>query len=77
VIDSLVLAKVVYYEIVLEGVKVRRTRPTALDVAALGNDTVLPFLESELRRRHYSGNLMACRELNSGATDRILEPEPD
>ncbi|MEO8272014.1 MAG: DUF3160 domain-containing protein [Aureliella sp.] len=64
VIDSFALSKVVHDEIVFQGEKQMRLRPTGLDVmASLGNDEAIVLLESELDEWKYSANLMACREI--------------
>lgn len=63
VIDSFVLSKMVYDSIIFEGKKVQRHMPSGLDVMyALGNETTLPLLESELADYPYSANLKASRD---------------
>jgi hypothetical protein len=63
-IDSYFLSKVVHDEIIYQGDKKMRLRPTGLDVmATLGNDEATVLLESELDKWKYSANLMACREV--------------
>jgi len=61
-LDSFVLANVVFDQIVYRGEKQQRKLPSGLDVmAALGSDSALPFLKSELEHWHYASNLLAAR----------------
>lgn len=63
IIDSFVLSKVVYDDIIYKGVKQQRTMPSPLDVmAALGNGEALTLLWDELERWNYSGNLKALQD---------------
>jgi hypothetical protein len=62
-VDSFVLSKVVYDSIIFRGEKVKRTMPTALDVAfVLGNESALALLQEELVKFPYASNLKASRE---------------
>jgi hypothetical protein len=64
IIDSYVMANVVYDRIVVEGEKVRRMLPSTLDVLfALGNDASAQLLQPQLDRYRYGGNLAALRYL--------------
>lgn len=64
IVDSYVMANVVYDNIVHDGVKVPRVLPDPLDVLfALGNDQVLPLLADELERFPYQGALHTLRFL--------------
>lgn len=64
IVDSYVMANVVYDTIVHDGVKVPRVLPDPLDVLfALGNDQVLPLLADELERFPYHGALHTLRFL--------------
>ncbi|TNF31416.1 MAG: DUF3160 domain-containing protein [Deltaproteobacteria bacterium] len=64
VVDSYVMANVVYDNVVHDGVKVQRVLPNPLDVLfVLGNDEVLPLLSDELDRYPYQGALNALRFL--------------
>ncbi len=64
VIDSYVLANVVFDRIVFNGDKVWRPMPDPLDAMfALGNDNALPLLEQDLEQYHYSQNLAGLRYL--------------
>lgn len=61
ILDSFVLSKVVYDDILWKGDKVNRRMPTGLDVmAALGNPTAVELLAGgELEAWHYAGNIAA------------------
>ncbi len=62
-IDSYVLSHVVYDSVIFQGEKRRRMMPSGLDVmATFGNPAAVPLLESELRKWHYSANLLAGRK---------------
>ncbi|PKN54677.1 MAG: hypothetical protein CVU56_25295 [Deltaproteobacteria bacterium HGW-Deltaproteobacteria-14] len=64
VVDSYVMANVVYDNVVHDGQKVQRVLPNPLDVLfVLGNDEVLPLLSDELDRYPYQGALHALRFL--------------
>jgi len=64
VVDSYVMANVVYDNIIHDGQKVQRVMPNPLDVLfVLGNDEVLPLLSDELDRYPYQGALNALRFL--------------
>ncbi len=66
-VDSFVLSKVVYDE-----TRLKRMRPTGLDVfAALGNPETITLLESELGEWQYSENLMAAHEFVAGLSDEF------
>jgi hypothetical protein len=63
VIDSFVLAEVVYDSILYQGKKAQRTMPVGLDVhAALGDDLALELLAPELEKWGYAANMKALRE---------------
>jgi hypothetical protein len=63
-VDSHVMGKVVYDQIVHQGTQVFRGLPDPLDVLyVLGNDDVLPLLRSQLEEFHYAPNLLALRYL--------------
>lgn len=63
-LDSFVLANVVYDRIVYKGAKQRRMMPKGLDVmAALGNDAATRLLQDELTRFNYAAQLAAARTL--------------
>ena len=63
IMDSFVLAQVVFDSILFKNVKQRRMMPTGLDaMAALGNDEAILLLEPELMKWNYSTNMMACRD---------------
>ena len=71
IIDSFVLSKVVFDDIVYKGVKQQRMMPSPLDVmAAFGNGEALALLEGELEKWHYSANLKA-------ATDFVSSHRPE
>ena len=58
IIDSYVLANVVYDRIIYKGSTIRRMIPSTLDVLfALGNDPASDFLNHELEKYNYSTNL--------------------
>jgi hypothetical protein len=62
-IDSYVMSHLVFDSVIFNGKKQRRMMPAGLDVAAaLGNDAAVPLLESDLRKWHYSANLLAGRK---------------
>jgi len=64
ILDSFVLSKVVYDDIIFEGRKMKRRMPLGLDaMAALGNDFAVQMLIPELRTWNYSANLMALRDV--------------
>ncbi len=64
VIDSYVMANVVYDRILFEGRKVTRNLPSSLDVLfALGNDASAVLLKDELEKYPYASNLAALRYL--------------
>ncbi len=64
VIDSYVMANVVYDRIVDHGTKVKRMQPSSMDVLfAIGNNAAAQFLEDDLTRYHYAPNLDALRYL--------------
>ncbi len=71
VLDSFVLSKVVYDDILYEGRKQLRMMPTGLDVmAALGNSLAVGLLaETELPKWNYSANLAALRDVVGAWTD--------
>ncbi len=70
VIDSFVMSKVVYDDIVFEGQKMRRRMPTGLDVmAALGNDLALWLSKDELDRWQYGANMTTLRDIIGAYTD--------
>ena len=63
IMDSFVLAQVVFDSIIFQNRKQRRMMPMGLDVmAALGNDEALLLLEPELKKWNYSANMLAARE---------------
>lgn len=63
IIDSFVLSKVVYDDIIYKGVKQQRTMPSPLDVmAAFGNREALNLLRDQLAQWNYSANLQATRQ---------------
>ncbi len=63
IMDSFVLAQVVYDSIIYKNEKQMRMMPTGLDVfAALGNDEAINLLEPELKKWNYSANMMAARD---------------
>jgi len=69
IIDSFVLSKVVFDDIIYKGVKQERYMPSPLDVmAALGNGEALTLLEKELRTWSYSANLKAVRDFVASHT---------
>jgi len=64
VIDSFVMAKVVYDAIEYQGQRPERPMPSGLDVmAALGNDEAVTLLQPELNAWHYGANLLAARRV--------------
>lgn len=64
VIDSYVMANVVFDRIMHQGTKVRRMKPATMDVLfALGNNAAAQFLTDELNRFPYAQNLNALRYL--------------
>ncbi len=64
IIDSYILGNVVYDKIVFNGEKKLRMMPDPFDALfALGNNDVLPFLQEELDRYYYSGQLANLRYL--------------
>ncbi|TNF37943.1 MAG: DUF3160 domain-containing protein [Deltaproteobacteria bacterium] len=64
ILDSFVLAKVVYDDIIFEGKKMKRRMPLGLDaMAALGNDFAVQMLVPELKTWKYAANLMALRDV--------------
>ena len=70
VIDSFVMSKVVYDDILFEGRKMNRRMPTGLDVmAALGNDLALWLSKGELDRWRYGANLATLRDVVAAYTD--------
>jgi len=70
IIDSFVLSKVVYDDIIYEGVKQKRVMPSPLDVmAALGNGEALALLEGQLRAWNYSANLKAAQDFVASHKD--------
>lgn len=70
VIDSFVMSKVVYDDIVFEGEKQNRRMPTGLDVmAALGNDVALWLSKDELDRWKYGANMATLRDVLAAYTD--------
>jgi hypothetical protein len=63
ILDSFVLSKVVYDDIIFKGAKQQRFMPSPLDVmAALGNLEALSLLEPALRSFNYSANLKAAQD---------------
>ena len=63
IIDSFVLAHVVFDDIIFKKKKQERMMPRGLDVlAALGNNAAVPLLADDLRKFNYSANLLASRE---------------
>ncbi|PIE65753.1 MAG: hypothetical protein CSA24_02050 [Deltaproteobacteria bacterium] len=64
VVDSYVMANLVYDRIIHDGSKVQRVLPNPLDVLfVLGNDQVLPLLQGDLDRHPYQGALHGLRWL--------------
>ena len=64
ILDSFVLSKVVYDDIIFHGQKMERRMPLGLDVmAALGNDFAVQLLAPELKAWNYSANLAALRDV--------------
>lgn len=73
-VDSFVLSKVVFDQIIYEGKKQGRCMPTALDVAyALGNNRAASLLKQELDDWHYASNLRACRDFVDAHTDEFWD----
>ena len=69
-LDSFVLANVVFDSIIFKGEKQHRMMPKGLDVAAaLGNDEAVALLQPELGKHHYSANLLAARHVVDGYTE--------
>jgi hypothetical protein len=63
IIDSFVLAHVVFDDIIFKNEKQERWMPRGLDVfAALGNNAAVPLLADDLLKFNYSANLLASRE---------------
>lgn len=63
IIDSFVLSKVVFDDIIYKGAKQERYMPSPLDVmAALGNGEAPALLEAELKAWKYSANLKAAQD---------------
>jgi len=63
IIDSFVLAQVVFDSILFKGRKQERKMPAGLDaMVALGNQEAIPLLADELKKWNYSANLLACRD---------------
>ena len=70
VVDSHVFSNVVYDRVIFNNKKVLRAMPDPLDALfVLGNDQVLPLLESELKQYPYQGSLHALRYLVDSYTD--------
>lgn len=71
VLDSFVLSKVVYDDIIYKGVKQQRMMPTGLDVmAALGNSLAVGLLaDGDLPKWNYSANLAALRDVVGAWSD--------
>jgi len=73
VLDSFVLSKVVYDDIVFKGVKQKRRMPTGLDVmAALGNQFAVLLLATpggELDHWNYAANLATLRDVVASWTN--------
>ncbi|MCB9732379.1 MAG: DUF3160 domain-containing protein [Deltaproteobacteria bacterium] len=70
VVDSFVLSKVVFDDIIYQGKKQERRMPSGLDVmAALGNDTAVRLLKGELDAWHYGANLATLRDVLGAWTD--------
>lgn len=64
IIDSFVMSKVVYDDIIFQGAKQNRRMPTGLDVmAALGNDLALWLSKDELDRWNYGANMATLRDV--------------
>ncbi|PLX28230.1 MAG: hypothetical protein C0600_10075, partial [Ignavibacteria bacterium] len=64
VIDSYVMANVVYDRIMSGGQKVRRMLPSSMDVLyALGNNAAAQLVEEDLKQYDYAPNLSALRYL--------------
>lgn len=64
ILDSYILANLVYDRIIYDGKKVWRPMPDPLDAMfVLGNDDPLPLLEPDLEQYHYAGELSALRYL--------------
>ncbi|MBT9557717.1 MAG: DUF3160 domain-containing protein [Myxococcales bacterium] len=64
ILDSFVLSKVVYDDILFKGKKQERRMPTGLDVmAALGSDEATRLLMSELDAWNYAQNLATLRDV--------------
>jgi hypothetical protein len=73
-LDSYVLAHVVYDSISFKGRKVKRQMPLGLDaMAALGNDEATRLLRPELEKFAYSSNLLAARRTIDGLRPDELE----
>jgi Protein of unknown function (DUF3160)/FlgD Ig-like domain len=67
IIDSYITAQVVFDRIKYNGVKIRRTLPSTLDVLyGLGNDASAQLLQTELDNYHYATNLATLRYLING-----------
>ena len=64
VVDSYILANVVYDRIISNGIKVFRMMPSPLDAMyVLGNNDALPLLKSELEQYPYASQLASLRYL--------------
>lgn len=70
ILDSFVLAQVVFDSIIFKGEKVLRMMPRGLDVmAALGNEEAIPLLADDLRSTPYAANLKASIDYVNAHTD--------
>ena len=73
VLDSFVLSKVVYDDIIFRGAKQERHMPTGLDVmAALGNQLAVSLLaapKGELEQWNYAANIAAVHDVVAAWTD--------
>jgi len=67
IIDSYVMANVVFDRVINKGKKEIRLMPSPLDVLfALGNNNALPMLQKDIDTYHYSLQLLAMRQLIDG-----------
>lgn len=64
IVDSYILSKVVFSNIIYENQLIPRLLPSPLDILfVLGNNSTSKLLETELKKYHYSSNLNALRYL--------------
>lgn len=74
VLDSFVLSKVVYDDIIFKGEKKNRRMPAAADVmAALGNDFAIKLLTPELVQWNYAANMATLRDVVAAWDDTQWE----